>query len=213
MTPRCAVGRLRAQLAGRAPVICGKGPSLDPAAVAASGHAALTLNHACRVVPAVLACFVDLEAMVQCDPDGDVVLPWVPNVNFKPAQPLDVLLESRAWPALARAWWDERLYCYNRAGTWPAHAGLRTIAARYFSAEAAFGLAVAAGAKMVYTSGVDGGSDYSSLFDPKDRLANGRKSFDVQFEPIRTLLRRNRAVWLAMGAAHASVNNRRRDPL
>jgi hypothetical protein len=66
------------------------------------------------------------------------------------------------------------------------------VKASYFSAEAALNLLAVAGVRRVRTLGVDGGSDYSRDFDDlkeKTLLANGRPSFDLQFEGFaRTIL-------------------------
>jgi hypothetical protein len=57
------------------------------------------------------------------------------------------------------------------------------IRVRYFSAVAAINLLVAAGhTEEIYTLGVDGGTRYNPVFDTKDRLSNGRSSFDIQFD-------------------------------
>ena len=62
---------------------------------------------------------------------------------------------------------------------------------RYFSADAALNLLATAGAKTVRSLGVDGGQTYSQDFnDLKDKtlLANGRSTFNKQFEAIAAII-------------------------
>lgn len=53
-----------------------------------------------------------------------------------------------------------------------------------FSAEAPFQILGMHGIKEIYSAGVDGGNNYNENFSPSELLANGRDSFDSQFDGI-----------------------------
>lgn len=179
-------------------LILGKGPSFalrgryDLAA-----YRLLGLNHVVREQPVLIAHMIDADVVDAC---GEaivrgaemLVMPWYPHVNNQAgARTLAELVAES--PVLGRLDAEGRLLWYDLS-TAPAPRGDGpTVEATYFSAEAALNLLAHAGARRVRTLGVDGGSSYSGDFDDlRDRtlLANGRPSFDLQFEGFaRTILR------------------------
>lgn len=167
-------------------LVVGKGPSSVKAKNFSSDSVnILTLNHACELITPTAALFMDLEAFVDCYPtlrakQIKAILPWHPHSRMKPdKQTLEDLL-----PISTYADHVPLLYTFNST-TSPTKPDPRypVIRVRYFSAVAAINLLVAAGhTEDIYTLGVDGGTQYNPVFDNKDRLANGRGSFDIQFE-------------------------------
>lgn len=165
-------------------LIVGKGPSLSKP-VAFSQFNTLTLNHACKVPANPAAClFVDIEAFEDAYDTiptfATVILPWRPHVNMKSGSETLFSLNSQKLDKLLD---QDRVAAFNSTtSNLPAHPQLPIIRLRYFSAVGAVNLLAHAGHKQIFTIGVDTGSDYAPMFDQKDRLANGRKSFDIQFE-------------------------------
>ena len=145
----------------------------------------LTLNHACKLVTPTAALFMDFEAFTDCyellkEKQIKAILPWHPHVKMKPdKQTLEDMVSLSTYSDYVPL-----LHTFNST-TSPSKPDPRypVIRVRYFCAVAAINLLVAAGHKDdIYTLGVDGGTQYNPIFADKDRLANGRSSFDVQFE-------------------------------
>lgn len=145
----------------------------------------LTLNHACQLVTPTAALFMDIEAFADCYPtlkekQIKTILPWRPHSKMKAdKQTLEDLLSISTYADHLPL-----LYTFNSTTSAlkpdPRYPVIRV---RYFCAVAAINLLVAAGhTEDIYTLGVDGGTQYNPVFADKDRLANGRSSFDVQFE-------------------------------
>lgn len=186
-------------------LIVGKGPSADRVdKVNLTKYNVITLNHACTLVRPLIAHFVDIEALKVCleglmidsrmRPDLPlyVCAPWYPHFNFRASMStLATWLES--YTPLP----ETKTLSYNSttAGRMLKNANLSTIRLRYFSAVAAFNILARVGERVIYTIGVDGGSGYSKHFDVVDRLANGRKSFDVQTAEIMRTCKDKGITW------------------
>jgi hypothetical protein len=196
-------------------LVLGKGPSLDLRdCFDLDRFHVLALNHACRVWPATCVHFMDLEAYLDCRADvlsadgvvlphvPDVVLPWVPHRNMGPGHFTLEELVRDGWGGLDHLAAAGRLWSYNstRVPRQRHHPGLRRVRVRYFSAVAAFNLLALAGCKEVYTLGIDGGTSYAAGMDPRHCLANGRDSFDCQFQEIQRTLARHHMVWVNLAA-------------
>lgn len=181
-------------------LILGKGPtSARLAGVPPHRHHLLSLNHACLLRPPLVAHFTDYDAWCDCraavepHPDVHVCSPWHPHVAMRPSRDdLGQFLHYR--PLLASG----RLLSYNSSLCGLRRRGLPVIRVRHFSAVAAFNVLAAAGVREVHTLGVDGGTAYNPAFDPKDRLANGRASFDPQFEEFERTCRKQRVRWVRL---------------
>ncbi|HJR16889.1 MAG TPA: hypothetical protein VJ808_08570 [Gemmatimonadales bacterium] len=178
-------------------LILGKGPSFaSRSRFDLSQFHLLSLNHAVREQPVLVAHVIDLEVIQSC---GDaieknaqvLVMPWYPHASNvvghrtleQIAAKLPILRELNAE---GRLLWYDLSTSAIRHGEWPI------IQATYFSAEAALNLLALAGARQVRSLGVDGGSAYSGAFEDlrnSTLLANGRQSFDLQFGGFaRTIL-------------------------
>ena len=179
--------------------ILGKGPSFARRdAHDLSGTNLLSLNHVVRELRVRVAHFIDLDACLACTDavqgNADVcVMPWMPHVGSKAGRENLQQLAARE-PALAELDRAGRLLAYNLA-TAPAAsrlAGSPVVPGEFFSAEAALALLALAGARVVRSLGVDGGTGYAVVFrDLADStlLANRRHSFDRQFESIAKVIR------------------------
>jgi hypothetical protein len=196
-----AVELLRTLADDRPWLIVGKGPTSDHlSSFDTSKYRCLTLNHACKVVEPAAAHFVDVEAFEACRtylfPPTLVLMPWHPHHRFHPS--IKAVID---WPAIATLAADARLGTYNAttAGKLPKHPDVPTIRLTSFGATAAFNLLIAAGVRAIFSIGVDGGTGYGAAFDPADRLANGRKSFDAQTCFIRDSVQRNKVRWVRLG--------------
>lgn len=180
-------------------LVVGKGPSSDRIGdVDPRAFHVLTLNDACRLVAPDVAHFVDVEALARCRTNlralsnrnypTAVCLPWHPHEKFRPrVRPLDA--EDAAGCGV--------LISYNAttAGKLSTNVALAVVRLRHFSAVGAFNLLGAAGVHRLYTIGVDGGTGYGAVFDPADKLANGRQSFDAQTRELHLACSRWRIEW------------------
>jgi len=180
-------------------LVVGKGPTADHLpAVDQTQYHVLTLNHACRVVPAPAVChFVDVEAVDACKArlaelagtETAVCLPWHPHHKFRAGE-----MDLGDW--LDLGWYGDVLNPYRAAGRLltynattahklPRLPGCHTVTLKAFGAVAAFNILVLAGVTQIHSLGVDGGTGYGAAFDGVDRLANGRPNFDAQLPHIR----------------------------
>jgi hypothetical protein len=179
-------------------LILGKGPSFSKRhQFDLQPYNLLTLNHSIREQPALVAHVIDLDVVDACadalrNNAQFVVMPWVPHVANKPgASDLSQLAQQH--PVLRGLAEANKLLWYNLGTASRVQPNSPVVPVRYFSAEAALGLLAAAGAKTVRSLGVDGGASYSGEFgDLKDRtlLANGRTSFDQQFQQFAKIILR-----------------------
>jgi hypothetical protein len=157
----------------------------------------LSLNHAVREQPVLAAHVIDLDVIDSCadilEQNARVlVMPWYPHVHNEVGnQALSDLVERM--PVLQRFESENRLLWYDLSTSRLRHGAAPVVEATYFSAEAALNLLAAAGVGSIRSLGIDGGSAYSSAFaDLQDKtlLANGRDSFDLQFQGFaRTIVR------------------------
>jgi hypothetical protein len=158
----------------------------------------MTLNHAIREQPARVAHIIDVDVLETCagafESAERVVLPWVPHCANKPGdKDLSQLVNE---PGVIRELHREgKLLWYNLSTASRAKPNSPVVPVHYFSAEAALGLLAAANVKAVRSLGIDGGKSYSNEFQDltdKTLLANGRSSFDKQFEAIAQILLRTK---------------------
>lgn len=184
-------------------LVLGKGPTLNRLrSVAIVGYNVISLNHACLVRRPDIAHFTDWEAMLDCWPKlagtgVAICMPWHPHMECKATKRTLMDLphpDGLGWCKLAE---EGKLLSYNStvAVRSEKHPDLPTIKVRYFSAVAAFNLLAAAKVKQIFSLGVDGGKGYAQDMNPKDRLANGRNSFDIQFKEIARTVRRHQISW------------------
>lgn len=204
-------------------LVLGKGPTSDLFdTIDAAKYHILTLNHACRVPKQIaLAHFVDIEAFHECgdalaQAETAVCLPWYPHAasaaGRKTLMEYVTLLpptEPNKYQALGWLLAKDLLVSYNASTATAAvhkpHPKLPRIKLRFFSAVGAFNLLAAAGVKTIHSLGVDGGTGYGKQFDAKDRLANGRSTFDDQTSQLLDTCRRNRIQWHKLTGVETNV--------
>jgi hypothetical protein len=179
-------------------LILGKGPSFSKKEeFDLTSYNTLSLNDAVRSRPVDVAHAIDLQVVER---SGDairanarvLVMPWHPHVNFHASdRSLDQLAADN--PVLKRLQEEGRLLWYNLSSASSHRPDSPVVEVKYFSAEAAINLLAISGASTIRTLGVDGGRNYSAAFvdlNSKSLLANGRSSFDRQFEEFaRTILK------------------------
>ena len=151
----------------------------------------LSLNHAVREQPVRVAHMIDLDVIERCadilESNAEVVvMPWYPHVQNRPGIETLEQIADRI-PVLNKLRDQARLLWYNLASSKRVNENSPVVPVKFFSAEAAINLLAIAGVKTIRSLGIDGGANYSSEFkDLNDvtLLANGRTSFDRQFEQI-----------------------------
>lgn len=195
-------------------LILGKGPTLAKLTPElAAAHNLLVLNHAIDVVPRpykspTIVHFTDIEALADCvvtlsRGHPRVIMPWHPHVHMEPAaQTIVHHAEGHRAAAIAISDLLERrdVWGYNsdRALMFDSHPDLQPVRVRAFSAVPAFNLLALAGAKEIFTLGVDGGKDYDPRMDPKNKLANGHKSFDAQATELGRTIAKHSIRWVRL---------------
>jgi hypothetical protein len=171
-------------------LMLGKGPSFAERTKYDLGdYHLLSLNHAVREQPVLVAHIIDLDVVQACEEALDqharvVVMPWYPHVrNAVGERSLADLVPTV--PALARLAEAGKLLWYDLSTSARRHGPGPVVRATYFSAEAALNLLATAGVRRVRTLGVDGGATYSADFEDLREgtlLANGHATFDLQFQ-------------------------------
>jgi hypothetical protein len=171
-------------------LILGKGPSFALRdRFDLRSYRLLSLNPAVREQPVLVAHIIDLDVVEAC---GDalernasvLVMPWYPHIGNEPGS-RDLAALAASEPILRRLNAEGRLLWYDLSTAPLRHGNAPVVEATYFSAEAALNLLALSGAQRVRTLGVDGGTSYSTDFTDltgRTLLANGRASFDLQFQ-------------------------------
>jgi hypothetical protein len=185
-------------LAGQPWLILGKGPSFARRGeFDLSRFRLMSLNHAAREQAVLAAHVIDLDVIDACAGGIEqnarfLVMPWYPHVhNVVGKRTLAEIVAVT--PVLQQFERQGRLLWYDLSTSPVRHGSAPVVEATYFSAEAALNLLATAGARCVRSLGIDGGSSYSSAFDDlRDTtlLANGRTSFDLQFEGFARTINR-----------------------
>lgn len=185
-------------------MLVGKGPTAAKLAAADGKWNYVSLNHACTLMKPVLAHFIDLSAWADCsqylaEHKIPVALPWHPNVKMHPMR-ATIRDHAEEHPLLKAHLEAGLVFSYNATTCdgLTRNADLCRVRVRYFSAVAAFNLLAYAGVKEVYSLGVDGGKDYAPCFDAKDKLANGRPDFDIQFKEIEASCKKYGVMHIAL---------------
>jgi hypothetical protein len=178
-------------------LLIGKGPSYKKLAdLQIPEHTrTIALNHAARENKVDISHLIDLDVLDHC---GDAIyenakfllLPWHPHVDNKPGQDsLEVLVTQRE--DLARFDREGRLLWYMSSLRVPENYRGPVVTVRFFSGDAAISLLATAGAKSVYTIGIDGGASYNPTFadlNTTTLLANGRETFNDQSDAIGAVM-------------------------
>jgi hypothetical protein len=192
-------------------LLLGKGPSFGKYEKSLSADKyTLGLNHVGASTAVDLTHVIDMEVIQQCGPtllenSKFLVMPWIPHVRHRrsvltPGLMMDAsgisLEEWTETDATLRAFAREgRLLWYNLS-TAPERMlrreDPRVVPAAYFSASTAVHLLAQAGRRVLRTLGIDGGTQYAGHFSRLAGLtlfANGRNTFDLQFQDISRAIR------------------------
>jgi len=191
---------LQSNLADSFPwLVLGKGPTFSQHKnYDLTKYRTLSLNHALRELAVDVAHLIDIEVVADLDWLLDrnaryVVLPWFPHCQFKAgSKSLDHYLTE--FPVLAKLASEERLLWYDLDTGGTRHGQHQPIVVSNFSSEAAVALLAQAGAKEVFTLGVDGGTTYDKTFadlQATTKFANGQLSFDSQFSQFASIIRQH----------------------
>ena len=182
-------------------IILGKGPSFNRILdINTNQYYTFCLNHTMSIVDGDIGHIIDLEVLDEIEDVGcfSLIVPYHPHINSKPTK-----RNLRDWikekPILQYYEKFGKLFTYNLS-TWKlAHLkDYPIVLTRYFSAETAFRILIAGGAKVIYSLGIDGGTEYSSQFKNLKPLRNGRRSFDDQFKEINSIVRESGVTYHAL---------------
>jgi hypothetical protein len=184
-------------------LILGKGPSyayIDQYDL--NSFFTVSLNHVIKLQKVTVAHAIDFDVVESCAQEIDanaqfLVLPWHPHFANRPTDKnlADIVEENKFVHKLSK---EGRLLWYHKVGRPIEESDVKNnlkknplqfpeVPVLYFSAEAVVNLLGIAGAKIIRSLGVDGGTTYSNNFKDladKTLLANGQSSFDLQFKSI-----------------------------
>ena len=179
-------------------LMLGKGPTFQKVReLDLTDYYVCSLNHVVRELPVTLAHIIDIGVVGDCA--GEIyrnaqflAMPYRPHVKNNASEKtlVDFCEELPILDVMRK---EGRLLWYNLSSS-PPHGDSPIIKAVYFSAEAALNVLVVCGVNVVRTLGVDGGKNYSAVFDDlksKTLLANGHESFDRQFDGICETIRKS----------------------
>jgi len=180
-------------LIGKRFYVLGKGPSIEKFnTVDASSDVLISLNHVVRDRDVDIAHIIDFDVWEDVkefvyENAKYLLMPLHPHVDCKASKlSLHALIEQDS--LLCKLDKEKRLLWY-KLGTKRYFGGrYPTYKSGYFSGDVIVGVLASAGARNIILAGVDGGNQYSNEFsdlNQKTLLANGRKSFDIQFTRIR----------------------------
>jgi len=179
-------------------LIVGKGPSFaEINKVDLDKFFIFCLNHTISAVErAEIIHAIDFDVFTSCASEiyskaKYLVMPINPHFNNKPTEDtLFDLLEKNA--VLKKLSEEGRLFWYNHikgkallSDRNKIRLNYKDVVVKYFSAEVPFYMLGMFGIKELYSVGIDGGNSYDGKFSNSTLLANGRPSFDVQFDCIR----------------------------
>lgn len=190
-------------------LILGKGPSFSKAKILdLSKFSLMTLNHAARELKADLAHVIDVEVLQESGNEIEqnvdfLVMPFVPHFGLSACVGKTLVDWICQIPILSKFETEGRLLWYDLStghktvGPYPA------VEVHNFSSEAALGLLGLAGAKTIYSLGIDGGGNYACEFDDllsRTCLANGQVSFDSQFKEFPKIINKyDLSYWPLLG--------------
>jgi hypothetical protein len=172
-------------------LVLGKGPSFSKRSeFQTSDYFLFCLNHVVREEKVDVAHIIDIDVAEACSEailkNCDwLIMPRIPNVRNFPSEYVTLADWLTSMPALAEMEKRGRLVTYDFSplpGDDPW-----VIDARFFSSEIALGLLGRLGVRKIRSLGIDGGRTYSQSFTDLKKetlLANGQRSFNIQFERI-----------------------------
>lgn len=179
-------------------LVLGKGPSFSQYRnFDLTGYKTLSLNHVVREIAVDVAHIIDIEVVADLGSVLEenaryVVMPWFPHEHFK-ASAKQLEQYTRDFKVLETLANKERLLWYDLDTGSSRNGDFDSVVVSNFSSEAAIGLLARAGARKIFTLGIDGGTAYDMAFadiQARTKFANGQLSFDSQFSHIAQIIRR-----------------------
>jgi hypothetical protein len=180
-------------------LILGKGPSYEHVrSVALNEFYTFALNHVVRQQQVDVAHAIDIDVVDHCKDVLEsnaryLLMPYYPHVRNSPTR--RTIEDFAAEIPVLRSLWDQgRLVWYNLSTAKIQVGSSPVVTAKFFSAEAAINLLAICGVKTIRSLGVDGGSSYAPTYQDlagTTLLANGRTSFERQFEQIAVTIRKH----------------------
>lgn len=178
-------------------LLIGKGPTFSKVnELDLSEWNTIGINHVVRSIHVDACSIIDIDVVDDCATYLDtnaqfVLMPRHPHVKNRPTEAtLDSFFSTR--PILRKLSDQGRLIVYDLSST-PTSSTKTVVPVGEFSADTLVNLLGVCGAKHIRTIGVDGGTCYSTAFaDLSNRtlLANGQRSFDIQFTNICRAIRK-----------------------
>jgi hypothetical protein len=195
-------------------LIIGKGPSFDLIKnINLSEYKTIGLNHIVKEQKVDLCHLIDFDVFEKCEKEiyenaKCLVLPINPHFYNKPRNLtlVDLIKQNKTLKKLNK---EGRLFWYNHLKKNRLltiknikRVLYKDIDVKYFSAEAALSILAQNNIKDVYSVGIDGGSSYSNNFSTETLLANGRSSFDAQFEEMVKTIKNYHVVYSPINASY-----------
>ena len=185
---------------GRKPwLILGKGPSYEYVrSVALDDFYTCALNHVVRQHRVDVAHAIDIDVVEHCKDVLEsnaryLLMPYYPHVHNVPTR--RTIEEFADEMPVLRSLRDQgRLVWYNLSTAKTQVGSSPVVTGKFFSGETAINLLATCGVKTIRSLGVDGGSSYAPTYEDlaaTTLLANGRTSFERQFERIASTIRKH----------------------
>jgi len=178
-------------------LIVGKGPSFSKIDdLKLDKFYTFGLNHVIKKLDALdIVHLIDFDVFESCAEDiykkvKYLVMPINPHFGNKATEVTikDLVEKNETLKKLSD---EKRLFWYNHLkkdhflnDKNRERLNYENVEVKYFSAEVPFYLLGMFGIKEIYSVGIDGGSSYDNNFQTDTLLANGRTSFDIQFDEI-----------------------------
>lgn len=178
-------------------IIIGKGPSFSAIKnINLKNYYSFALNHSILQLDEADIChLIDFDVFEKCQDEIDkkakfLCMPMNPHFKHEPSEITlkDLIKTNKVLDKINK---EGRLFWYNHLQknrllnkNNSERIFYKNVEVKYFSAEAAFNILGMNEVKEIYSAGIDGGSEYDRKFSDATLLANGRNSFDIQFDEI-----------------------------
>jgi hypothetical protein len=173
-------------------LVLGKGPSFSARdQFDLEKYNTLGLNHVVREQKVTCAHIIDIDVVESCEKElllncDWLIMPRVPHVKFFASEYMNLKDWLECMPVLAEAEKLGKLVTYSLSHfSEPENPWV--VQAKYFSSEVAFGILGRMKVDQVSLLGIDGGANYSPVFDDLTEdtlLANRQPNFDLQFQQL-----------------------------
>ena len=200
-------------------LIVGKGPSFDQIGIVKiDDFNIFSLNSSISSIPnSDIAHIIDFEVYKELEnqlykKSSYVLLPINPHFKNKPSRVTipDLINENKILKKLSK---EGRLLWYNHLpkGKFLRKNNIRKIfykkhSVKHFSAESAFSILGSYNIKKIYSVGVDGGDQYSSCFEKKNKLSNDQLTYNKQFNNIARSIIKYQITYVPITDVNDTIN-------